>query len=149
MMTLAELCKELKNWFTTSMYHGTFTITNGVINLSDMVADGSLQDGQYFRIVGSVFNDGVYQYPATDLDDEVFTGAIWAMAVPKDVITLLNDINAWLDTYSSELQKPYQSESFGGYSYSLKGSLSGGSGAAVEPWKAQFASRLNRWRKIR
>lgn len=148
-MTLTDLCKELNNWFVTAIYHGTFTVKNGVINVADMVADGSLQDGQYFRIVGSVFNDGVHQHPATELDDETFTGAVWAMAVPKEFITLLNDINEWVDTYGADLQKPYQSESFGGYSYSLKGSLSGGSGAVVEPWKAQFSSRLNKWRKIR
>ena len=148
-MTLTELCKELKNWFVTSEYHGTFTISDGTINLSDMISDGSLQVGQYFRIVGSVFNDGVYQHPASGLDDEVFEGAVWAMAVPKDVITLLNDINEWMTTYASEINKPYQSESFGGYSYSLKGSLSGDSNSITEPWKAQFSSRLNRWRKAR
>ena len=148
-MTLSELCRELKNWFTTAEYHDTFTIRNGQINLSDMVADGSLQDGQYFRIVGSFFNDGVYQYPASDLDDETFCGAVWAMAVPKEIITLLSDINEWQATYASEINKPYQSESFGGYSYSLKGSLSGGSSGITEPWKAQFSSRLNRWRKAR
>lgn len=148
-MKLTELCKELKNWFSTSIYHGHFTIKDGSIDLSELTSDGSLQDGQYFRIVGSVFNDGVYQHPATELTDEEFTGAVWAMAVPKEVIALLADINTWLDTYAAELQKPYQSESFGGYSYSLKGSLSGGSGGNTEPWKAQFSSRLNRWRKIR
>ena len=149
MMTMTELCKELRNWFETARYGGTFTISGGVIDLSDMVTDGSLQDGQYFRIVGSVFNDGVYQFPASGLDDEVFSGAVYAMAVPKEVITLLNDINTWLDTYSAEIAKPYQSESFGGYSYTLKGGFTDASGNSVEPWKAQFSSRLARWRKIR
>ena len=148
-MTLTELCKELRNWFTTAEYHGTFTITNGEMNLSELISDGSLQDGQYFRVVGSVFNDGVYQHPYSEFDDEVFDGAVWAMAVPKEVVTLLNDINDWMTTYASEINKPYQSESFGGYSYSLKGSLSGDSNSITEPWKAQFSSRLNRWRKAR
>lgn len=148
-MTLSELCKELKNWFCTSQYHRIFTITDGAINVSDMVDDGSLQVGQYFRIVGSVFNDGVYQYPESELNDETFSGAVWAMAVPSEVIQLLDDINAWLDTYGAELQKPYQSESFGGYSYSLKGGLTDANSGGSEPWKAQFSSRLNRWRKIR
>lgn len=149
MITLTDLCKELKNWFATSIYHGTFTIKDGAINLADMVSDGSLQSGQYFRIVGSVFNDGVHQHPATELNDETFNGAVWAMAVPREVIMKLDEINAWVEKYGADLQKPYQSESFGGYSYSLKGSLSGGSGAVLEPWKAQFGSWLNKWRKIR
>lgn len=59
-MTLTDLCKELNNWFVTSIHHDNFTIKNGEINLADMVVDGSLQNGQYFRIVGSVFNDGVH-----------------------------------------------------------------------------------------
>ena len=147
-MTLSELCKELKNWFETARYGGRFTITDGAIDLSEMVADGSLQNGQYFRIVGSVFNDGVYQYPASDLDDETFSGAVYAMAVPKEVITLLNDINAWMDTHGAEALKPFQSESFGGYSYSLKGGLSD-AGTSAEPWKVMFSSRLSKWRKIR
>jgi len=150
MMTLTDLCRELRNYFDTARYYDTFTIADGIINLSDMLADNSLQDGQYFRIVGSVFNDGVYKYPAAELTDEVFRGAVWAMAVPREVVLLLDDINKWLDTYGADLQKPYQSESFGGYSYTLKGSLSGSSStaAAGEPWKAQFSSRLARWRKI-
>jgi hypothetical protein len=149
MITLTDLCRELKNWFEMSRYSGLFRITDGVIDLSDLVTDGSLQDGQYFRIVGSVFNDGVYQYPASDLDDETFSGAVYAMAVPKEVLTLLNDINAWLEQYSAELQKPYASESFGGYSYSLKGGLTDAASSGVDAYKAVFASRLNKWRKIR
>ena len=131
MITLTELCREVKNWFEVSRYHGTFTISGGQINLSEMVSDGSLKDGQYFRIMGSVFNDGVHQYPASELDDEVFTGAIVAMAAPKEFLVLMDDINAWLDTYGSDTQKPYQSESFGGYSYSLKGGLSDASGGQL------------------
>lgn len=148
-MTLTELCRELKNWFETARYSGTFTISGGEINLSEMVSDGSLQDGQFFRIVGSVFNDGVYQHPASGLTDEVFDGAVYAMAVPKEVQDKVDEITAWMDAYGSDLQKPYQSESFGGYSYSLKGGLSDASGGGSEPWKAMFGSWLNKWRKIR
>lgn len=45
-----------------------------------------LQEGQYFRVVGSVFNDGLYQYPTKDMIDEIFDGAVWALAVPKAVL---------------------------------------------------------------
>ena len=148
-MTLSVLCKELNNWFDKSKCFDTFTITGGVIDLHSLEESGDLQSGQWFRIVGSVFNDGVYQYPASDLVDETFDGAVWCMAVPPEVVALNNEIDAWLVKYGEELNKPYQSESFGGYSYSLKGSLLGGSGTASEPWKAQFAARLSKWRKAR
>ena len=150
MITLTGLCREVNNWFERSRIHGTFNILDGALDLSTLVADGSIQDGQYFRIIGSVFNDGVHKYGASDdeLEDETFTGIVAPMAIPKDFIELFDDISAWLTQYGSDLDKPYQSESFGGYSYSLKGSLSGGSGDAQEPWIVMFRSRLNKWRKL-
>ena len=51
---LTELCQELKNWFEREIHVGTFTIEGG--QLTDC---SFLQDGQYYRIIGSVFNDGV------------------------------------------------------------------------------------------
>lgn len=140
-MKLYDLCAELKNFFDHERRFGNFTITGGSIDLSDFV-----QAGQYFRIVGSVFNDGVYQYPAEGLTDEVFHGAVWAMAVPKDVVDLLADINAWETKYGEAVTSPYVSESFGGYSYSKASSAS--SSEKVTDWRGIFANRLNKWRKI-
>lgn len=147
---LTELCQELRNWFEKEKHFGTFKIEEG------QLADGSfLQNGQYFRIIGSVFNDGVHKYDptgTTSLTDEVFEGAIWAMAVPPAVIALSDNITAWMDKYGrvdSSAMSPFQSESFGGYSYSKRsggGSSSGGS--SVPTWKSTFADELNRWRKI-
>lgn len=140
---LTELCQELKNWFEREKYFGTFTIESGEIAMPD----GCLQDGQFFRIIGSVFNDGVHQYPSTDLYDEVFEGAIWAMAVPPAVIDLSNEINAWIEKYSDAVSSPYASESFGGYSYT-KASSGQGSAASGPTWQSVYASKLNRYRKI-
>lgn len=139
-MKLYDLCAELKNFFDYERRFGNFTIAGGSIDLSDFV-----QAGQYFRIVGSVFNDGVYQYPAEGLTNETFRGAVWAMAVPKDIIDLLGDINAWETKYGEAVTSPYQSESFGGYSYS-KATASAGAGGT--DWQSTFANRLNKWRKI-
>lgn len=142
---LTELCHELNNWFDTERHFGLFTIENGELSVS------FLQNGQYFRIVGSVFNDGVHQYPDTRLSDETFDGAVWAMAVPPAIMTLNQDIMAWQRKYGtadSEAMSPFTSESFGGYSYS-KSSGSSGSDTGGVSWKTAFASRLNQWRKIR
>lgn len=147
---LTELCTELRNWFETSKYFGTFTIENGVINLTDLVADGSLHDGQYFRIVGSVFNDGVHQYKTEDMEvlkDEVFRGAIWTMAVPPAVIDLSERISAWATKYGESVSSPYSSESFGGYSYS-KANSGQGNANSTPTWQSCFASEMNNWRKI-
>lgn len=139
---LTELCKELNNWFDYKRAFGTFTIENNTIDLD-------LQEGQYFRIVGSVFNDGVHMFPPVDLHDETFVGAIWAMAVPSEVIALATDIDSWNSKYAEVLASPYTSESFGGYSYS-KATSGGGVGSSdLLSWQGAFASRLKKWRKIR
>lgn len=128
-----------------------------------MISDGSLTspdweinilDGQYFRIVGSVFNDGVHQKGDEDaLHDETFSGSVWAMAVPPAVIALAEDIQAWQDKYGGVdgiAMSPYSSESFGGYSYSKAsgGSWNSDSDSGAVTWQSVFADRLNRWRKI-
>lgn len=142
-MELSELCKELNNWFDLERYFGVFTISDGSISVPE------LQQNQYFRIVGSVFNDGVYQYPTSNLTDEVFDGAVWAMAVPPDVIALLNDMNNWVANYGEGFRSPYASESFGGYSYTkASGNSSGGAGKASDGLLDAFASKLNKWRKV-
>lgn len=147
---LTELCQELRNWFEREKYFGTFTIEDGQID----VPDGSLQSGQYFRIVGSVFNDGVHKYDGTEtLTDEVFRGAIWSMAVPPAVIELSERISEWSEQYGDTVSSPYQSmsESFGDYSrsWSKAGSGQGNAVSGSGPtWQSTFASELNRYRKI-
>ena len=145
---LTELCQELRNWFDLERKSGTFTISGGALT-----AD-FLQNGQYYRIKGSVFNDGVHRYGYEgDLEDETFDGEVWALGIPKAVIQLAEDIEAWRAKYESadsQAMSPFQSESFGGYSYSKAGGSGSGGSAASTPtgWKAVFASNLNRWRKI-
>ena len=153
---LEDICRELNNWFdedpkdgTPMRYFGTFAIVDGTIGLSET----GIKEGQYFRIVGSVNNDGVYQYPASELTDEVFDGAVWLMLVPKAVISLDAEIEAWKAKYGSvdsAAMSPFTSESFGGYSYS-KASRSSSSGvdASSGTWQGVFASQLNKYRKIR
>ncbi len=141
---LSEICKELNNWFDKERLFGTFTISDGAL------LDVPLIDGQYFRIVGSVLNDGVYQYKSgsiiTPLKNETFDGAVWLMAVPSDVLKLDADISAWVEKYSDAENSPYQSESFGGYSYSKASGSNGENGAT---WQSVFRARLNNWRKVR
>ena len=145
---LTELCQELRNWFDRDhdKWIGEITISGG-----NLTADGEeieLLEGQHFRIIGSLLNDGVYKYPA-ELNDETFDGAVWSMAIPPSVVELADRISQWLEDNAAQINSPYQSESFGGYSYLLKsGSGSGsGSGAGLN-WRNHFADDLNRWRKL-
>lgn len=137
---LTELCAELRNYFEVpdGRHFGRFQISGGSITPLDF-----LQEGQYFRIVGSVFNDGVYQYPASDLTDEVFDGAVCAMAVPPSVIDLAAEIEEYNNSDAGKAS-PYTSESFGGYSYTKATDANG----TPIGWQKAFASRLNKWRKL-
>lgn len=136
-MTLTDLCEELRNWFDVSRHIGHFKIENGTIELP------FLKEGQFFRIVGSVFNDGVHQYPEYGLTDEEFYGGVWALAVPQNVLDLVDEISKWESENAKIINSPYTSESFGGYSYSK--ATSGGENVT---WQSHFKKRLSRWRKI-
>ena len=139
-MILTEICAELRNWFVVpnGVHIQTYTISGGSIAPLDF-----LQEGQYFRIIGSVFNDGVHQYPASDLTDEVFHGAVWAMAVPPAVIALAAEIEEYNKSDAGKAS-PYISENFGGYGYTK----ATGSNGKVLTWKSVFADALNRCRKL-
>lgn len=143
---LNELCMELRNWFDRGLdkFHGAIEIENGKIKDEDIRA--ALKPNQYFRIVGSVFNDGVYKNnEELTLTDELFVGAIWLMAIPKEIIDLDKEISEWVSKYGETVSSPYTSESFGGYSYSK---ASGSNGSSTPTWQSCFSSRLNKWRKI-
>ena len=90
-----------------------------------------LQDGQYYLISGSIFNDGVYQYrkgDAAPLQEETFDGVVVPLAIPKPFLSLVDEI----------------SESFGGYSYSRATNSKG----ETYTWQDAFRARLNPWRKM-
>lgn len=145
---LTQICAEIKNYFSNEEDRiiGDFEIVD-----SNITPSISIQDGQYYRIVGSVFNDGVHKYgdPNDVLKDETeFHGAVWLMRVPQDLIDLAKEITTWQEKNADVLASPYNSESFGGYSYT-KASGSGGASGGAYGWKDAFASRLNRYRKIR
>lgn len=143
---LTELCQELNNWFEREKRSGSFRIANGMLEADFLLP------GQYFRVMGSLFNDGVHQYGNDFLNDEDFTGSVWSLAIPVAVIKLSEDIDAWRAKYEapdSSAMSPYMSESFGGYSYSKGSAISGTGTGGATSWRTSFASRLNAWRKLR
>ena len=135
---LTEILAYLRNYFVVETHEDTFEIVGGVLPL------GFLQKGQYFRIIGSIFNDGIYCYTEDlTLTDEIFTGKVEALAIPPDLLMLADEITAYMQ---SDEAKPtaLTSESFGGYSYTKAADSSG----AAASWQTIFAARLRRWRKV-
>jgi hypothetical protein len=136
---LDRILANINNWFEYETCSDTFTVTDGGIELP------FLKNGQYFRVQGSVFNDGLWQYPATGMTDEEFEGEISALAIPRAVLDLAEIIEAWEADNGDNARSPYTNESFGDYSYSKNANESSGSAAT---WQGVFKSELNAWRKI-
>ena len=105
-----------------------------------------LENGDYYLIEGSRRNNGIHVYGNSDLRNETYSGIVTELCIPDELLIMLDEINAWQEKHSEALQNPYQSESFGGYSYT-KASGNGGTSESMS-WKTVFAPRLRMWRKI-
>ena len=133
---LEEVLRSLNNWFEAKRENGVFEIAGGSIGLPE----GWLLDGQYFRIEGSVFNDGLHQWPAVDLRDETFTGRVTALAIDPELIELSNRIDTWRAKYSEAAESPFASQAFESLSYTLK--------SGADSWRSAFHSELKHWKKL-
>ena len=163
---LQEIMEYIHNYFVpVSAEKVTYTISDGAIS-----PDFGAEDGDRFLICGSRRNDGVYTYhanvigtddderipPATaggtetikaaGLRDETFAGTIRVCSVPPALLALSGEISSWVESNSAVLNGAFQSETFNGYSYTLK---SGGGtwGNGTLTWRDQFGKRLERWRR--
>jgi hypothetical protein len=134
---LEQVLRYLNNWFIVpgGVHTGTFAIEGGSIALPFLV------EGQYYRVLGSLFNDGLHQYGDNDLTAETFEGSIWALAVPHAVVTLADEMAEWETKNAAGI---YQSESFGGYSYSL---ATGANGGAVTVFDRYAKMRENGFKR--
>lgn len=145
---LERILRWLNNWFRVrdgvdGIHPGTYTIVNGGIALP------FLQRGQYFRIMGSVFNDGLHRYgPDMEaLTDETFDGTIWALAIPKSVVDAAAEAEAWLAKNGAVVNGIYSSESFGGYSYTKDTTAADSVSKTGIP--AHILAKVNGYRKLR
>lgn len=156
-MDITEICMECRNFFAPAqkkdnrsyIHTGHFTISGHSVTPLDFI-----QTGQYFRIIGSAKNDGVYCNTTeglSALSDEVFDGAIWEMSVPKAFVSLCIDIDAWRkknEDVESANMSPFSAESFAGYSYQKGTGRAQSTATSVVTWQDQFAKRLNAWRRL-
>lgn len=150
---LQEVLEYIHNYFRKDSKPGTYTIESGAIS-----PPLSLKEGQRFLIVGSDLNDRVCTYhadgirddddlQAAGLQDETFAGTICALGVPPALIALSAEIKTWVDNNSDELNGLYQSESFNGYSYSLKSGAGANGGSGQLTWRDIYGKQLERWRR--
>lgn len=150
---LQQVCDFVHNYFVLETHVGEFTISDGTISLPSII------NGQRFRVIGSALNDGIYTYSEggvikdddgleeVQLAAETFKGTVQLMGVPVVFDKIVKEISDWTSKNQAVMDGPYQSESFGGYSYTkATGGKTGGSGTFT--WQDAFRSRLNAYRKI-
>ena len=151
---LEEVLWHIHNWFERdSIAASSCTIDDGQLPTS---ITSNLVEGQWYRVEGSILNDGLHLHPDTNLQDETFDGTITPLVIPKPLLRIVNEIQEWVEltqeARNKALASPYQSESFDGYSYSIRGDLTSNSASGgptgLSGWQAVFATRLNPWRKI-
>ena len=144
---LEHVLGSIHNWFVRdTLSVGECTISDGALP-----ASVPIPDGVWYRIQGSYLNDGMHLKgdESEGLTDETFSGTITTHVIPKPLLELVDEISQWATKYGESANGPYQSESFGGYSYSLRGNSSSANGNAPSTgWRAAFAGRLNQWRKL-
>lgn len=140
-VSLYELLMYLRNFFTGDKWEFFGEeITDKRLPLP------GLENGDYYLIEGSRRNNGIHVYGNSDLRNETYTGIVTEVCVPAELLALLDEINAWQEKNGEAVQSPYQSESFGGYSYT-KASGNSASGESTS-WRTVFGPRLRAWRKI-
>lgn len=139
---LEEMLRYINNRFEVAYLDGTFAIEDGKMELDAAI------EGQYFWVEGSILNDGLHLNPADGMQDELFTGRIWLLAIPRAVIELAEEAEGWCEANAETLASPYQSESFGGYSYTIASSGTQGNEAPASAWQTQFGARLRPFRKL-
>lgn len=145
---LEQILMEIHNWFrvrdsVNGIHPGTYTIENGGIALP------FIRDGQYFRIMGSAFNDGLHRY-GPDMEalmDETFDGTIWALAIPKPVVDAAAEAETWMAKNGTIVGGVYSSESFGGYAYTKDTTAADSVSKTGIP--AHILAKVNCYRKVR
>lgn len=135
--TITAVMQEVHNFFERGKISGSISITGGMV-LPDIKAP-------YVYIKGSSYHDGLWEAAASSLvgdnfPDETFNGCVWLLYPPRDFLALCGKIAEF------EAKTPVgalQSESLGGYAYSLASGQNG-----VLTWQEAYASRLRPFRRM-
>ncbi len=141
---MEEILGYINNSFAVTKEEGTFNISNNSITIK-----GNYIEGQYIRLTGSILNDGVYKVESTEGNtitlvgaiDEVFEGAIYSLAIPKEIVRIAGAFEEAKEKIGNGI---YDSESFGEYSYTLAKKQNGEIYTALDGFK----NDLKKYRKM-
>lgn len=145
---LTEICAYLRNWFDRDSSGNRLPSWTEQITISGGELAGfsdRLLPGQYFRILDSVMNNGVWQYGTDFLADETFNGTVQSMAVPQEIIDAKERWEQYRKQYGEVLDSPFSSENYFGYSWSKDSSATN---ASQNGMPSSVEAALAPWRKI-
>lgn len=143
---LEQILKEMKNYF-----YRFKEINNISIKENKLTVKGKYLEGQYIRIIGSIFNDGIHKVikvndniiELENLIDEDFRGTICSLAIPNEIILLSKEIEEF-NNKNSNKPSSYQSESFANYSYTKATNSKG----MPVTWIDVYFNRLKPYKKM-
>lgn len=152
-MTVPELCVLTHNFFDcydepfvggfiigTDYIWNTFNFEEDVVANQTNILDG-LAPHQYYKIEGSIFNDGVHE-AVESLTPEKFYGKVQPMRVPKVFVELAKKITAYDEKLPSG--GVYVSQSFNGWS----GTMATGTDGLPADGCTRYRREINQWRKL-
>ena len=153
-MTVPELCVYTHNFFDRydAPFTGRFIIGTDYIwdainfNTDVLAADpenilSGLAPHQFYKIEGSIFNDGVHQ-AGEPLTPETFTGTVQPMRVPPDFVALAQKITDY--DAATPGGGRYVSQSFNGWS----GTMATGTDGLPADGCTRYRREINQWRKL-
>ena len=145
-----EVLSHLHNWFVkdTAVFENV-EVSDG--NPPDDIS-AFVPDNAFYRLQGTYLNDGLHRMgdPDDTLQDESIDRVLVSvLAIPRPLLLIIDEIEAWNEKYGEISTGPFFSEKFGGYEYQIRGFSSYGvSGSPLAGWRLAFANRLNPWRRM-
>ena len=142
--TLTTVCRSIRNYFYQHVNNNAVIFQCGKFKIQDGSISPSIEliEGQYYRIVGNIMNNGIYKYGSENfVRDEEFNGYMIPLSIPDDFLDIVADIKAILESKTDNSN--VISESFAGYSYQLATDDKG----TPLSWQDVFAAKLNPYRR--
>lgn len=142
---MEDILSYINNYFAVTKEEGTFKIEDNSIKIK-----GNYLQGQYIKLEGSFFNDGIYRVESLvdktitliGANNEEFKGVIYSLAIPKDLISIAKKLEELKEKNTNGI---YESESFGEYSYTLAKNSKGEIYSNID----SFKNELKKYRKMK
>lgn len=144
---MEAILKEVNNYFYKTVEYSKFEIRNNKIKVK-----GNYFPNQFIKVENSIMNDGIYKiisFENQEIEientiDEEFEGAIYGLAIPKDFIELIKEIEEYQKMNPISKSNVISESYLNGYSYTMATNSNG----QISGWQDVFKSKLDTYRRI-